>query len=492
MQSLQRSLVITFLSTNSGLVIQFVVVLILSRILSPSEVGIFSITSVFIGIASILRDFGVSAYLQREKDLTREKMRSALGLLLTTSWLLAGLLFLSSDHVAQFYRQPGIASVMRVLSISFALVPFASYLYAILARNMRSDKQAIVNVVSNLVYAVVCISLATMGYSYMALAWANVANICVSIALFVMMRPPQTPFMPSFSGWRAPMRFGSGAILGNLINQANNSIPDLILGKLSGPHNVGLYSRANGLVGMFQQIAGPTINYHAVPYIAGHHHASEPLGPMLSKAASYLTGLAWPAFIFTAAFAADIIRLLYGATWVEAAPIVVFLCIQAAGRIGFSLCEPGLLAIGKPYYSAISAVANLAIRLLVISLVGADDVVMFAAAICVADLLTLPIPAYLMARHLAYPISAAAQAFLGSLKVAGICLVAVLAARALLPEDWPGIVRLLIGGLTLAFAWLAGVTAARHPLLAEFPAILKIVLPRALAERVEKLLPRQS
>ena len=70
---LRRSLFITFFSTNAMTVVQFGVTLVLARLLTPAEVGIFSITSVVIGLAAVFRDFGVSSYLQRERDLTPQK-----------------------------------------------------------------------------------------------------------------------------------------------------------------------------------------------------------------------------------------------------------------------------------------------------------------------------------------------------------------------------------------------------------------------------------
>jgi O-antigen/teichoic acid export membrane protein len=413
-------------------------------------------------------------------------------LLITSSWLLAAFLYFVSDYVAAFYRQPGIGQVLRVLTISFLLMPFGSYLYALLARNLQSGKQAIVSIVGNVAYAITCVSLAYLGYTYMALAWANVVNVSVSIIAYLYLRPAQTTFLPSLRNWRGPIQFGSGAILGNLINQTANAAPDLILGRTSGPHDVGLYSRANGLVGIFHQIFGPTINYHAVPYIASHHHASEPLGPMISKSASYLTGLAWPAFILTAVFASQIIHILYGAVWVEAAPIVVLICIQTAGRIGYDLCEPGLLAIGKPYLSAISSGITLLARVLLIYLLGAGDVMTFAIALCIADLVVLPVPAVLMAKYLDYSTGQAARAFLPSAKVAIACLVCTLLLKLAIPSNWPDVLVLLVAGVACVTTWATSILYFRHPLVDEFAPVLRKLLPVALADRAISMIEQRA
>ena len=486
MADLRRSLFITFFSTNAMTVVQFGVTLILARLLTPAEVGIFSITSVVIGLAAVFRDFGVSSYLQREKDLTPQKIRSALGLLLTTSWVLAAGIFLASDSIAKFYGQPGIAAVMRVLTISFVILPFASFFYSIMSRDLQAGKQAIVNAVGTVVYCVTCVTLAYRGYSYMSLAWANVANILATILVYIPFRPKGISFMPSLRGWRHPAAFGTGAILGNLINHIHASIPDLMLGKLSGPTSVGLYSRANGLVGIFQQIAGPTINYNALPYISANHHANIPLGPILSKATSYLTGFALPAFVVTAIFAREIIRVLYGANWIDAAPLVVVLCASFGLRIGYSLCQPAMAAIGRPYLSAIASGLAALARIALIFLLGARDVMTFAIALLIADLLTAPVPALLMAKYLGYSVRQSVGAHVPSLLVALVCAAVSLALEFCMPQAWPDVLRLVLVGVVLTPTWIASVLLLKHPLRAELPALLGKILPQRLALRLAK------
>ena len=83
MADLRRSLVINFFATSGTRILQFVVSILLARILSPSEIGIYSMTVVFVNFAQVFRDFGVTYYLQREPDLDNDKIRSATGVVFT-------------------------------------------------------------------------------------------------------------------------------------------------------------------------------------------------------------------------------------------------------------------------------------------------------------------------------------------------------------------------------------------------------------------------
>lgn len=473
---LRKSLLITFLSSNASTVVMFGVTLVLARLLSPADIGVFSIAVVFINIVAVFRDFGINAYLVREQHLTPAKIRSALGLVLVLSWVLATGVYLGAKPFAAFYGQPGIADVLHVLTLSFLLVPYASVLSALLMRNMEAGKSAFVVTVSTVVYSCTCITLALLDFSYMAMAWANVANLLTNIACLLYVRPKDVVLLPSFKGWRAPIQFGSGDILGNLIITTNNSVPDLILGKMGGVHEVGLYSRANGLVGIFQQVAGPAVKYNALPFIAKNHHVNEPLSPLLTTSTSYLTGLAWPAFAGVAVYADDVITTLYGAQWLGAAPLVAVLCTSAALQMGYSLAQPALVAIGRPYLAALASGAHFLARLLCIALValgsgGSPSLMQFALAICIADIISLPVPAWLMAKHLGYSLKESLGAHVASLKVWVLCLLSALLLKALLPEDWPAFVHLLCAAMVVGSVWLVALRYFKHPLNTEIKRI---------------------
>ena len=119
MPRIRLSLLITFLSSNGSTAVFFLVSLILARLLSPAEIGLYSMTAVFIGIAHVFRDFGVGAYLQQEKDLSPEKIRSASGVLIFTSWLTGAALIVAAGPITVFLAQPSVKPLMLVLAAGF-------------------------------------------------------------------------------------------------------------------------------------------------------------------------------------------------------------------------------------------------------------------------------------------------------------------------------------------------------------------------------------
>src|SRR5687768_5304857 len=117
--SIRRSLFIQFLNSYSGTAIAFVSVVILARLLTPQEIGVFSVCMAFVGFLHTLRDFGIGAYLLQERHLDKEILRSAYGLALLFAWSAGGILALSSGAVADFFHEPGVRSVTLVLALNF-------------------------------------------------------------------------------------------------------------------------------------------------------------------------------------------------------------------------------------------------------------------------------------------------------------------------------------------------------------------------------------
>ena len=137
MSSLSKSLLISFAEKYTALLVSFGSTIVLARLLTPEEIGVFSVAAVLVGMAHMLRDFGVSQYVVQERELTREKLKSALGAAILFAWAIAILLLIMAQFVSAFYNDERVETVMLVLSISFLLLPFGSVTLAMLRREFR-------------------------------------------------------------------------------------------------------------------------------------------------------------------------------------------------------------------------------------------------------------------------------------------------------------------------------------------------------------------
>jgi O-antigen/teichoic acid export membrane protein len=467
MPSLRRSLIINFLSTSGATGVQFLVSIFLARLLTPSEIGIFSITVVFVNIAHIFRDFGVASYLQRERKLTPEKIRSAIGVLFTSSWLIAAILFFASNWIARWFNEPGIVPVTQVLAAGFLFIPFAAVTNALLTREYAAGKQAIVNVVGTTTYAVTCLGLATNGFGTMSLAWANLANIVICAVALVPFRPQHAPWLPSFRNWGTVLHFGVGSLLSNSATAINNAIPDVLLGKMGTAHHVGLLSRANSTVAIFTYVAGNTVNYGSVAYFAAAHHKGQALAPLVAHATSLVTGVGWPALALTALLGNEIVLTLYGVGWVECVPAIPALALAAGIAMMFNYSSAVLTALGRPYLSAVPVVLTIVVRIVVGLAVFDGSVKTFAWAICIAGITTLPVMLVQQRRYFDYRLRTMLIAMVPSAIVTLACVTVGTVMLWLIPANYSAPLRLIILIVPLTLGWYGALRMTAHPLLKE-------------------------
>ncbi|MCC2955050.1 oligosaccharide flippase family protein [Massilia sp. IC2-477] len=467
MANLRRSLVINFFSSSSAALVQFLVSVLLARMLSPSEIGVFSMTVVFVTIAHMFRDFGVATYIQREPELTPEKIRSALGILYATSWSLAVGLFALSAPLGDFFNEPGIVPVMRVLALGFIVIPFGSLTHSMLLRELAADKQAVVTAAGTIAYCASCLILAALDFGTMSLAWANLINICTCALAYIPFRPKGMPWIPSRRGWGRVINFGVGQLLTNCIDAANGSIAELVLGKLGSARHVGLFSRANSTVSIFSYLAGTTVTYGALTYLSQAHHRGESLVPTLRRAVTLLTGIGWPALALTAVFGRDLVLALYGPTWLDSVPAILPLCIAACFYLLFQYTPSALASIGRPYLGAIPQSATLVMRITLGVLLFDGTLVSFGWAVCLATMCVVPVMLYLQYHYLQFKPSTLFASVMPSLAVAVCCTVIGEALHLVLPESLPAMARLLLAFPFVLGTWYGALRLISHPLVNE-------------------------
>lgn len=465
MSSIRKKLGIQFFASNSATITYFLMSLILSRLLSPKEIGIFSITAVLVGFTHVFRDFGVASYIRSQKVLTEEVLRASIGVLFTSSWIIAAALYISAGYWADYFNQPGISQIMHVQAIGFIIIPFGSIPQAVLGRNMDVQKSTIVTFFSVIVYASTCTGLAYLGFSYMSMAWANLANIIASSLGLVLLSPKGLPRMPSFKGWKRVVHFGAGAMTTSALKAIDVALPDILLGKISGPHNVGIFSRGNSTVNIFNGVATPTVNYFALPYLAKTHHGGENVGQQVGKSIAYLSGIMWPALVVMGAMAKDVISLLYGAAWVESATIVPWLCVCAAIQIGFLVLQPALTAINKPYLSAVPVALVIVVKVILgIWTFDKGNLVSFARAVAIAELSAVPLYLFLLDRYIGLKIIDWFNSVSSSVKLCGFVFLQMILLNFALPNVELPVLRIALAAIWIIPGWIAAIFLFRHPL----------------------------
>lgn len=465
---MREALRLSFFNRYGQLAIQMIATVILSRILTPEDIGVFSVTIAMVGFAHVLRDFGAGEYVIQEKELTSSRIRAAAGLTTLLAWVLAILMFVGAGAIARFYKHPGIEDILYVFTICFALIPFGAITMAYFRREMQFDKLMRVQLTSALVQPVISIICAFQGMGYMSLAWGSLGGVITTVAMTFLMRPVAVAYFPGFREMSRVFSYGSWSSGNALLIHAGKSAPEMILGKLADMQSVGFFSRALGAVDLFDRLVSLAIKPVLLPYFSKEAREQGGIKGVYLYALDCYLGLAWPFFIVMAVLAFPLIRILYGAQWDVAVPLAQALCIGAVISALTGLAGDALKASGQ--VKDVTQVSAVMAAVRVVAVIAAAPFGLVAVAISLS--MTSLVHVVLIYRQLdRYHGISAADYLPVILRSGGVAVFAAMVPVAALiyfgqsvQTVWPlgilGAVGACVGGLL-------GVRVFRHPIQQE-------------------------
>ncbi|HLT60056.1 MAG TPA: oligosaccharide flippase family protein, partial [Microlunatus sp.] len=303
-------------STLSNLVLRvgnFVVSLIMARLIAPEEFGVFAVALTVWSVLSTLAEFGLGSDLVRARDPQRRIPTVAtLGLL--TSGVLAAGMALSAGPLAAAFRSPGATPVIMVMSIGLAIFGFSIVPAAMLQRAFRQRTLFAVNGTALILSASTLTVLAWLGFGPMALAIGQVTTQLVTVAgLYLATRLPlrlglDRRIAAESAGFCLPLA------VANLLSWLLISIDNLVVARTLSQVELGLYVLAFNVSSWPMSAIGQSIRVVALPAFARLESRADQgralavaVGPVWAVALLVGTGLA--------ALAQPVIGLLYGERW---------------------------------------------------------------------------------------------------------------------------------------------------------------------------------
>lgn len=475
MNSLRRSFWFALADNHLGITFQFISSLVIARVLTPAEIGIFSVAAVIAALASAFRDFGLAEYLIQSRTLTHLRIRAAFTVNLATSWT-AGLLLLAiSPIVADFYRHAGVGAVMRLQAINFFLIPFGAISMAYHRRNLNYRPMFFAGLVSNAIAFVVAIAAALSGLSYMSMAWSSLAGTASYVVMAVLQRPRGLPYLPSFKGTPGVLRFGAHAVTIYLLGQAGRAAPELCIGRLLDLQSVALYGRADGLVEIFRRLLLNTAGKLYLPFLAHAKRNGVPLRQGYLDALDFLAAIGWPFLGSMGLIAEGLIRLLYGPQWGASVPVAHILCGAAILRLPYLFTGEALIAAGRIDLSHRLQWINLLSLFPMLALIVPFGLIGAAWGVFASSIISSVIAQRYLDRHM----DVAFSLLIARLQRPFIILLFSLAPAAILSLiadqaiDFPWFIP-LAALLTFA-AWVSAIIILQHPLSRELLSLLATI-----------------
>jgi len=321
--------------------------MITARLLSPDEIGTFAIASSVVMIMAEFRMLGANAYLVRQAEVTTEKIRSAYGLTMLVSWGLGLVLAVASLPLAGFFEIEGLDAVFLILSISFLLAPYISIPDALLVRNYRFREITTINVTSSVIQLALVIALIKNGFSFYSLAIAQAAQIFVQFVLSLYFTRDVKVYVPRFTGMKEIVKLGIFVSVGHVVRKAQQTFPDMLIGKLGSPTQVGLFSRGLGFTVFISTLLLSGVSPVALPYFSEVKNKGQDVVAAYRHASELIAGVVWPVLAVASVASLPAIRLMFGDQWDQAAPIAAVAAFWAILRSAHVMAPNAMVAVGE-------------------------------------------------------------------------------------------------------------------------------------------------
>ena len=313
---------------NQG--IQFVIGLVLARLLSPADYGLVGMLLIFISIAQIFVEGGFSAALIRKISPSQTDYSTAFWFNLTASFILYSAICVCSPFIAGFYNEPMLVPLAKIIGLNIIISAFGIIQKTILTKELDFKVQTKINISSIVVSGLIGLFVAWRGYGVWALVAQNLSRtFFMNTALWFFSNwRPQIVF--SKSSFQELFGFGSKLLLSGLINTVSENLYAIVIGKLYSAKSLGFYTRAN----QFQKLPVSSI-YGAVsavsyPVLSELQNSDQKLKDGFRSMIRLVSFVLFPIMAILGSVSVPMISLILTDKWLPSAPILQIICVSGS------------------------------------------------------------------------------------------------------------------------------------------------------------------
>jgi O-antigen/teichoic acid export membrane protein len=326
-------------------VISMVGTVVLARLVSPDDYGLYGMVAVIIGFARTFRDGGLSFATVQRATITEDQMSALFWVNLAFVGILGLAMALSAPLMVRFYGHQELAAVTLVMAVAFMVNCISTQHDALLKRHMRFDALAVGQILAMAASVAVAIGLAYIGWGY----WALVASSCVIAVVSTAYSFAIFPWLPGKLrrgiGLRGMLRFGGDVMGFNFVNYFSRNADNIVVGKFAGADALGFYGKAYNLFLLpLTQIRDPMIGV-AMPAMSSLVGDPERYSRYYSKLVDGISTLAVPISMFCLIEADFLVRVLLGPAWTAVVPI--FRILAVVGLVQSAEATRGLVMVSR-------------------------------------------------------------------------------------------------------------------------------------------------
>lgn len=330
---------------NSG--VGFIVAIVLTRVLEPSEFGLVAIVLIVLGFMNVFFDAGLAAALVQRKRVLPIHYSSVFYFNMTAAAILTYLVFLSAPWIADFYHNVKLKQLIEVMSVSFLIGAFGSVQKVQLQKKLNYALLTKITITASAISGMVGISLALCGAGVWSLVIQNLSLGTISSILLWVFSSWRPSLSFSFKALKNLWSFGFHIFIVSIMNALFGRIDVMIAGKLVSPVILGYYDRAKALNQMIYAYTASSLISVLFPVLSKVQNDIERFQNIVIKVYAILTFFIFLIISIFYLNSEELITILYSAKWLSSAEYFKIIVLSNFSHIYGALLTNILISRGK-------------------------------------------------------------------------------------------------------------------------------------------------
>lgn len=444
--------------------IQFVISILLARLLSTEEYGIINIVLIFVTIANVIVQNGFGTALIQKREADGRDYSSVFFVNLAAAGVIYLVLYLGAPFIAAFYENPQMTAIVRVLSLVLFPGTVISVQTAYVSRKMEFKGLCISTMAAAFGSGVVGVAMAAAGFGVWALVGQQLLYYFLLMGVLFVTVPwrPSAVFAPERVG--TMFRFGWKLLCASLVDTLFTNLYGLTVGKLYDENTMGVYSRGEQFPKLIVTNLGTAIQAVMLPALSARQTHPEQVAGLLRRAIKTSVFVVLPMMAGLAAAADNLVLVLLGEKWMACVPFLQISCLAYAVWPMDIANLQALNAMGRSDVFLKLEIIKKCVGVVILLLSMRCGAVTFIAWKAAGDFLCTFINAWPNQRILGYSIRQLWRDVFPALGVSAVMGAAVYLARFLLPAGLLGLAGQVVLGVAvyLFLSWVFRLESFRY------------------------------
>lgn len=306
--------------------IQFLLTIIIARLVSPSDYGLIAMLGIFLAIAQAFIDSGFSNALIQKQDRTNVDFYTVFYFNIIVGFAVYILLYIAAPYIAAFYDEPKLNIITKIVSVNLIISSFSVIQRAILTIELNFKKQATASLIAVMASGGVGVYLAYIGYG----VWAIIIQTLLNTTLNTIMLWIVTDWIPklefSYKSFRTLFSFGSKLLLSGVLHTIYTNLYNIVIGKGFSSMDLGFYNRAYTIASFPSNNISNIIVRAVYPILCNFQNDNEKLKASFIQYLRMATYIVFPLMIMLCILAKPLVLLLLTDKWLSMVPLLQIMC----------------------------------------------------------------------------------------------------------------------------------------------------------------------